>query len=71
MNEEMKELRLRFQAIGLLLPEWLLRLNPRVDNSGDYVVVEDEIRGNVYFPAEQFSLEQVRYRNELITKHGN
>lgn len=71
MTDEMRELRLRFQAIGLYLPEWLLRLNPRVDNSGEYVLVVDEERGNVYFPAEQFSLEHVEHRYNLITKHWN
>lgn len=69
MTESLQQLREEYRKLGVILPEWLLRLNPVVE--GDYVVVEDSTKGRVYFPKEQFTPDEVFKRYELITRFSN
>jgi hypothetical protein len=69
MTESLQQLREEYRKLGLIIPEWLIRLNPFVE--GDFIIVEDSVKGRVYFPREQFTVEEVQKRYELITRFSN
>lgn len=64
-----QKLREEYKLKGFLLPEWLIRLEPYLE--GEMFVVVDEVKGKVYFPAEQFTIAEVQKRYELITRFSN
>jgi len=69
MTEAENKLKEEFRILGFILPEWLIRQNPTIQNieGQDYFVTSD----GVYFDAEQFRIPNVLYRWNLISKHSN
>ena len=69
MTSEQNRVRQEFRNLGYILPEWILGQNPKLINEGgnEFIVVD----GGAAFEADQFRVESVMQRYELIQRFSN